>query len=274
MPEVRCHGPATSLVVTLTAQALAGVQAYPVAPDHATTALPRIYAGLGLAPGDPAVTTPAAQQLRAATVLDSGGPRPGADASYSFWKDVLLSLGIPDTAPTPVDGVAAVPGLVAGNLDTDYAPDEPADLDAIVARVPVAEPDVRETDELTPVAAVQGSPGAPVLSLHGLGDLFVPFSMEQLYADEVADAGQSELLVQRAIRATGHCEFSALEAGTAWDDLVAWVEHGDRPEGDPVTDAEAVADPAFGCRFSDAAAYEAAGPVSEQETPRLYEPCP
>jgi hypothetical protein len=258
----------------LAAEALAGVRAYPPPPDYASTVLPAVYAGLGLAPNDPAVTTPAAQQLRAATVLDSGGVRPGAEASYSFWKDFLFQLGVPDASPTPVDGVAADPGLVATNLHTDYAPDAPVDIDAVVQRVPPAAPDVRESGRLTPVAQVQGRPRVPVLSLHDLGDLFVPFSMEQIYAGEVADAGRAELLVQRAIRATGHCEFSAVEAGTAWDDLVAWVEDGDRPDGDPVTDAEAVADPAFGCRFSDPAAYAAAGPVSEQETRRLYEPCP
>jgi hypothetical protein len=113
-----------------------------------------------------------------------------------------------------------------------------------------------------------------VLSLHGLGDLFVPFSMEQVYAAEVAEAGRSELLVQRAVRATGHCEFSPAEAGRAWDDLVAWVTDGTRPDGDDVTDRAAVADPTFGCRFSDAAAYAAAGAPSENDTRRLFEPCP
>jgi pimeloyl-ACP methyl ester carboxylesterase len=258
----------------LVAEALAGVRAYPPPPDYGTAALPAIYSALGLAPDDPAVPTPAAQQLRAATVLGSGGPRPGAEAAYSFWKDFLFQLAVPDDSPTPVDGVAADPGSVATNLDTDYAPDEPADLDALVQRVPAEAADVRDSAELTAVAAVEGEPSVPVLSLHGLGDLFGPFSMEQVYAEEVAEAGRSDLLVQRAVRTTGHCEFSAVEAGTAWDDLVAWVERGDRPAGDPVTDSGAVADPAFGCRFSDPAAYAAAGPVGEQETRRLYAPCP
>ncbi|GAA1300617.1 hypothetical protein [Pseudonocardia xinjiangensis] len=258
----------------LAAGALAGVPAYPAGPDYATAVLPKIYAGLGLAPGNPAVGTPAAEQLRAATVLDSGGPRPGADAAFGYWKDFLFDLGVPDTAESPVDGVAADPGLVAGNEGTDYAPDEPVDLDAAVQRVPVADARTRESDDLTPVAQVAGTPDVPVLSLHGLGDLFVPFSMEQVYAAEVADAGRSELLVQRAVRATGHCEFSPAEAGQAWDDLVTWVTDGTRPGGDDVTDRAAVADPAFGCRFSDPAAYAAAGAPSENDTRRLFEPCP
>lgn len=257
----------------VTAGAVAGVPTYPAGPDYSTAVLPRVYAGLGLAPGDPTVATPGARQLRAATVLGSGGVRPGADAAFGFWKDFLFETGVPDPAESPVDGVAADPGLVAGNIGTDYSPDEPVDLDATVQRVPVADERTREAGTLTPVAQVAGTPDVPVLSLHGLGDLFVPFAMEQVYADEVAAAGRSELLVQRAIRTTGHCEFSAVEAGTAWDDLVAWVSHGTRPGGDDVTDPAVVAAPAYGCRFSDPAAYAAAGAPSQNETRRLFDPC-
>ncbi len=257
------------------AAALAEVPgAYPPGPDYETAVLPRIYAGLGLEPGNPAVTTPEAEQLRAATVLDSGGPRPGAEASFSYWKDFLLELGVPDDEPTPVTGVARDPGVVAGNIGTDYAPDQPVDLDAVVQRVPVADERARETRRLTAVAQVLGKPKVPVLSLHDLGDLFVPFAMEQVYAQEAAAAGRSGHVVQRAIRATGHCEFSPVEAGTAWDDLVAWVESGERPAGDDVLDSAVVADPAYGCRFSDRAAFDAAGPVTQDSTRRLFEPCP
>jgi hypothetical protein len=258
----------------LLAGALAGVPTYPVGSDHATVVLPRVYQAVGLARGDPAVPTPAAQQLRAATVLDSGGVRPGADAAYGFWKDFLFGLTVPDDGPSPVEGVAADPGLVAGNVGTDYAPDEPVDLDAAVQRVEVAEPRVRASPDLNPVAQVHGLPSAPVLSLHDLGDLFVPFAMEQVYAAEVAASGRSDLLVQRAVRAAGHCEFSPAEVGAAWDDLVAWVERGERPAGDDVRNPAVVADPSYGCRFSDPAAYRAAGPVSADDTRRLFDACP
>ncbi len=59
----------------------------------------------------------------------------------------------------------------------------------------------------------------------------------------------------------------------AWDELVGWVEaratdpSAKALEGDPVTDRAAVADAAFGCRFSDPAAY---GTGSRP----LYPPCP
>lgn len=115
---------------------------------------------------------------------------------------------------------------------------------------------------------IAGRPTVPVLSLHGLGDLFVPFRMEQAYARDVARHGRSRLLVQRAVRSTQHCEFSPAEAGAAWDDLTRWVRTGQRPAGDPVTDPRAVAAPGFGCRFSDPAAWTAG-----TGTRRLYPAC-
>ena len=79
--------------------------------------------------------------------------------------------------------------------------------------------------------------------------------MEQEYARDAAANGNDDLLVQRAIRAIGHCEFSPVEVQTAFDDLVRWVVDGVRPEGDDVLDPAVVADPLYGCRFSDAGAY-------------------
>jgi hypothetical protein len=124
------------------------------------------------------------------------------------------------------------------------------------------------------VAQVFGKPRVPVLTLHGIGDLYGPLESEQIYAGEVAANGKSDLLVQRAIRTTGHCEFSAVEAGAAWDDLVAWTNGGPKPAGDAVADPAAVADPTFGCRFSDRKAFDDAGAPSADDTRRLYEACP
>ena len=98
--------------------------------------------------------------------------------------------------------------------------------------------------------------------------MFVPFSMEEIYGSEAQQHGLGGLVVQRAIRSAGHCEFSDTEAGTAWDDLVRWVHHRVHPAGDAVTNPAAVAAPDFGCRFSDPAAY-AAG----TGTRRLFPPC-
>jgi hypothetical protein len=106
-----------------------------------------------------------------------------------------------------------------------------------------------------------------VVTLHDLGDLFVPFSMEEIYAGEVAQNQRTDLVVQRAIRAANHCEFSPLEVGRAWDDLARWVTTGVKPAGDNVADPAAVAEPDFGCAFTDNTAH-ATG------TRPLFAPCP
>ena len=69
----------------------------------------------------------------------------------------------------------------------------------------------------------------PLLTLHNTGDLFVPISMEQSYLAKVKAAGKGDLLVQRAIRAAGHCVFTEAEQRAAWNDLVAWVRDSKKP---------------------------------------------
>jgi hypothetical protein len=93
----------------------------------------------------------------------------------------------------------------------------------------------------------------PFLSLHNLGDLFVPFHNQIVYAEKVAEERRSHLLVQRAIRGVGHCDFTGVELATAFSELAAWVEHGIKPEGDDVLDPAVVAGADYGCRFTDLA---------------------
>ena len=78
----------------------------------------------------------------------------------------------------------------------------------------------------------------PVGSLHTTGDAFVPFSLEQEYRRRTLVAGTADLLVQRAIRRPNHCLFEVAELTRAFDDLVAWVEQGVKPEGDDVLAAD------------------------------------
>ncbi|QLQ35487.1 alpha/beta hydrolase family protein [Micromonospora robiginosa] len=251
----------------LVAQALTGVRAYPPPADYLTNAVPRIQVATGLAgltPTGPDTTNALGKQLRAVTVNRSGGPRPGADAAFAVWKDFLFGIATTDGGDSP----AQRPGQLATNLFTRYTPNEPVNLNATVQRVAPENLRQRLSPALTEVPRIAGRPGVPVLSLHDLGDLFVPFGMEQAYARDVAWHGRSRLLVQRAVRAAQHCEFSPAEAGAAWDDLTRWVRTGKRPAGDPVTDARAVAAADFGCRFSDPAAWTAG-----TGTRRLYPAC-
>ncbi|SBT39406.1 alpha/beta hydrolase family protein [Micromonospora auratinigra] len=249
------------------AQALAGVRAYPTPDDYLTNAVPRIQVALGLAglkPGGPDTTNDLGKQLRAVTIERSGGPRPGAEAAFSVWKDFLFGIATTDGGDSP----AQRPGQLATNVLTHYSPNSPVNLNATVQRVLPENLWQRVSPTLTEVPRISGRPTVPVLTLHDLGDLFVPFSMEQAYARDAAWHGRSRLVVQRAVRAAQHCEFSPAEAGAAFDDLVSWVRTGQRPAGDAVTDPRAVAAPDFGCRFSDRAAWTAGS-----GTRRLFAAC-
>jgi hypothetical protein len=98
----------------------------------------------------------------------------------------------------------------------------------------------------------------------------VPFSMEQDYRADVVRNGRAKSLVQRAIRTVNHCEFSPREVGTAWNDLIAWVDHGKRPAGDVIDNRAALAARDYGCRFTDHTAYN--GPGTRKLFPACHEP--
>lgn len=55
-------------------------------------------------------------------------------------------------------------------------------------------------DGLRWIPVSPGDISIPVVTLHTLGDLYVPFSMQQIYQRRVADKGRGQWLVQRAIR--------------------------------------------------------------------------
>jgi hypothetical protein len=143
-----------------------------------------------------------------------------------------------------------------GNLDTAYQLDgDPAltsdeqALNQAVQRV-APDPQGRHPDGLANIPHVSGNLPIPTMSLHTLGDLFVPFSMEHIYKRRVDDNGASDLLVQRAIRDVRHCGFTILEQGRAFSDLVNWVATGAKPAGDDVITPAVVASPAYGCSFT------------------------
>ncbi len=244
----------------VTAQALSGIRAWPAPDDYLTAVVPRIQAELGL------TGTPNERGAQFVSIVTnrSGGPRPGAAPAFAYWKDFLFGLA----APSSGEGLAADPGQVATNVLTRYEPNAPVDVNRAVQRVLPENPKARVTPKLTEVPRIAGRPTAPVLSLHDLGDLFVPFSMEQAYERDVQRNGRGHLLAQRAIRAVGHCEFSPNEVGAAWDDLVTWADTGRRPAADVVDDPAVVAAPTYGCRFSDPAAY-----TQPNTTRRLFPAC-
>ena len=74
----------------------------------------------------------------------------------------------------------------------------------------------------------------PLITLHETGDAWVPLSLEQSYRRRTIAAGTDHLLVQRAMRAPSHCGFDGEIRERAFDDLVAWIERGVKPEGEDV----------------------------------------
>ena len=150
-------------------------------------------------------------------------------------------------------------GSVAGNEGTFYAfsdqpfhmlPQEIA-LNRAVLRVPVTA--TSSADALSPaeLPAINGDPGIPVLSIHGIGDLFVPLSMDQRYDEMMVAHGEGGLFVDRAIREVTHCGYTTNELSAGFSALVSWITTGRRPAGDDILDPRAVASPFFGCRFTD-----------------------
>jgi len=81
-----------------------------------------------------------------------------------------------------------------------------------------------------------GQAKLPFLTLHTLADPEVPFFHEGLYAAKVAQAGGSDLLVQRTVSRYGHCAFKVEEILHSFDALAAWVQDlTQKPSGGDVT---------------------------------------
>jgi hypothetical protein len=112
------------------------------------------------------------------------------------------------------------------------------------------DPQGRHPNGLANIPRISGRLPIPVVSIHTIGDLFVPLSMEQLYAQRVAAEGASDRLVSRVIRDHGHCGFAVPEEEAAFAALVNWVENGVKPAGDDILTPSNVADPNFGCQFT------------------------
>jgi hypothetical protein len=258
---------------------LAAGQAY--APTYRGLVLDQLpELGTGFNAGNPAgvALTPLGQAWAGTVQQRSGGTRPGFASGFAFWSsfgfapltDVPFLFGVYPGLTGGTIGVAA--GNVTDNrrtvyrIEDRYGPLTPAEqaLNAAVLRVaPTAKPSLG----LTGIPKVSGDPRIPVLSLHDLADLFVPFKMEQVYAKRVAEHWQSRLFVSRAIRGVGHCDFTQTELRQGFDDLVSWVRTGRRPAGDPILDPLAVARPTFGCRFTDPTPGTHLGFVAAQACP-------
>ncbi|MEN8239131.1 MAG: phthalyl amidase [Actinomycetota bacterium] len=242
-----------------------GTSTYPVdPPQYIGVTVPTIKSNLEAVPGGwPVVLNPDGQNLKSLTELRSGGDRPNFDEAWFFWNtfpefasgpgNFLFDLGTTDGSLPRAPGSAVENTDVVYQFDIDPAltPAEEA-FNSSVVRI-AADPQARNPEGLAQVPVITGDIEVPVLTLHNLGDLFVPVHNEIVYASEVAANGASDLLVQRAIRGVSHCGFTPEEFSTAFLDLVTWVDTGIKPDGDDWLDPAAVADPEFGCKFTNGA---------------------
>jgi hypothetical protein len=195
----------------------------------------------------------------------SGGTRPGFASALDYWDSfgfapltqVPFLFGVYPGTNGGTLGFAN--GSVAGNQHTFYTfsdqalfdlPQEIA-LNRAVLRVPVTA--TSSADALSPaeLPVIHGDPGIPVLSVHGIGDLFVPLSMDQQYDAMMVAHGEGGLFVDRAIREVTHCGYTTNELSSAFSALVSWIHTGKRPAGDNILSPRTVSSPLFGCRFTD-----------------------
>lgn len=79
-------------------------------------------------------------------------------------------------------------------------------------------------------ASPTGRIADPVLTLHTTLDALVPGDDVTAYEVQTALAGTSDRFVARFVEANGHCNFTPVQVGNAFDALRAWAKDGTRPE--------------------------------------------
>lgn len=190
------------------------------------TELPRIL-------GAPDAPTEQGRQFASVMKHLTGGPRP-------FFAEGLREQYIVNFGLVMIDPERKLlVNRAATNIDADYATDAGLDVTAEELNAGIrryaSDPEARNAEAHPDAVPTTGRISVPLLTLHNTGDLFVPISMEQSYRAKVEAAGKGDLLVQRAIRAGGHCKFSEQELTAAFADLAAWVKDGSKPKGEDLT---------------------------------------
>ncbi len=200
--------------------------------------------------------TPTAQGMRLKNIVMNltGGQRPIFNEGFGFdaWHNTVWSVF---GSSGDVSGILATGKSTADTNRIRFrfeAPDAVVEaFNASIARATAdADANPMRADGVRWIPRINGEFGVPVLTLHTLGDIYVPFHMEQVYRQRAAAIGNADRLVQRAIRAAGHCDFTVAEQAAAFADLAKWVETGVKPAGDDVLTASVVAAPDYGCTFT------------------------
>ncbi|HET8939765.1 MAG TPA: hypothetical protein VFN67_40275 [Polyangiales bacterium] len=186
----------------------------------------------------------------------TGGARSNFDQGYATkqWQDALWTTVGGDGT---INGILAKPVTdtreIVYQFDADPAinAEERAFNDEIHRSTPEPDANGLRSDGLRWIPQVNGEFEIPVVAMHTLGDLYVPFKMQQIYRQRAQEKGSETWLTQRAIRGTGHCEFTIAEQVSAFEAMVRWEQDGVRPDSDEVLDPAAVSSATYGCKFTD-----------------------
>ena len=239
----------------VSAQQLAGlpISSFPVA-DFASL-VPAIQSALWST--YPTQTNAQGDKLKNIVMNLSGGARP-------FYAEGWANAGNQGNIWASLGGDGTISGILTQNiLDTrslTYKVDatststtvlDTAFNNAAFKITPTADANRLRRDGLRWIPLTSADIGIPVVTIHTLGDLFVPFKMEQVFYDRAKAKGTDKWLVHRAIRDVGHCAFTAAEAASAFDAMVKWEAGGPKPAGDDVKTAATLASPTYGCTFTD-----------------------
>ncbi len=175
-------------------------------------------------PAPPINLTPKGKAFRNAAIYLSGGDRPFAEAGFAASYKLAIEGPRILVALLPPLALAATNKATSYQIDPSYGISN-RDINDGVRRVS-SRPLIRSQ------FAVTGKLKAPLLTIHGTGDGFVPITNEQIYLQMVKAAGQDNLLVQRGVRRFVHCDFSLAERTRTFNDLTGWVKNGVKPEGE------------------------------------------
>jgi pimeloyl-ACP methyl ester carboxylesterase len=232
----------------VTAQALAGLPNYPTEKwadikDEVTSKLFTRF---------PSVPTATGAKYLSVVQNITGGPRPMFDLGIAFGGSFPSAYGTFGS-----DGT--VTGILNKNiLDTNAftyiidgdAAGSTALNKSVIKLTGATDANRLRYDGLRWIPKINGEFKIPVVTIHTLGDLFVPFSMEQVYQKRTAAKGNSNWLVQRAIRGVSHCDFTVAEQVDAFDAMIKWERDGVKPGGDDVVTPSIVAATSYGCKYT------------------------
>ena len=230
----------------MAAQAVAGIPNYP---SERWSEVSALVTGT-LFTTFPSAPTAAGQRYLSIVKNLTGGERPMFAQGIAFGGSFPSAYGTFGGDGT-VNGIYNKAGIDTNRYTFTVDGTTPDPINTTAQRL-TALPDANRlrTDGLRWIPKANGDIRIPVVSIHTLGDLFVPFSMQQVYQRRVEAKGNSAYLVQRAIRGASHCDFTVAEQVTAFADMVAWEGGGAKPAGDDVVTPATVAAPTYGCTFT------------------------